>query len=222
MRREQIYAEIVQRISNFTLEPGKHISENEIAKELGVSRTPVREVFIRLANEKLIEVYPQSGTYISKIDLNFVQESALMRHILEKEILFSACDKPGSFNPSEFEKNFSRQREAIAECNVQSFLHYDNVFHRLLFSISGHETIWDIIEGIKIHYLRFRYLDMSQPHALENIYKEHMEILNLIKQSDKSGLEKLLKLHHFLSLEEQRALMEKYPEYFINQKIIER
>ena len=79
--KEVIYTEVKNRILNLEYKPGQMISETEISEMLNVSRTPVREVFIRLSYEKLINIYPQKGTFVSLIDLHFVEESVYMRQI---------------------------------------------------------------------------------------------------------------------------------------------
>jgi len=217
LRKEQIYDEIVNKILTFKLIPGQVINAAEIAKEIGVSITPVREVFIRLEIEKLIEVRPQSSTSISLIDLNFVQQVVYMRHVLERDITFTLCELLRGKIPAEVEKNFNRQREAIEEGDIESFILYDNDFHRMLFRLCGHEAVWDIIERSKLHYVRLRYLDTSQPNALERIYKQHVSIIEDVRESNKSALDELLREHHFFDLESHNSLLEKYPDYFEKQ-----
>ncbi len=215
MLKEQIYKELVNRISYLKLKPGQPVIVSEIARELGVSITPVREAFIRLSYERLIDIFPQSGTFISLIDLKFVQETVFMRHILEKEILLKSCRKLNGVIPIEIETNCKRQREALNEGYVETFLQYDNAFHRLLFGITENESIWDIIEGTNLHYTRLRYLYMSKSAGLEHDYNQHLEILSLLKHSDFQSLEKLLHMHHFFQLDYQNQLIGMYPDYFI-------
>ena len=73
------------------LKPGQAISEVELAEALNISRTPIREVLTQLKEENLVEVIPQVGTYVTKINLQLIEEAAFMRYILEKEVLKQAC-----------------------------------------------------------------------------------------------------------------------------------
>jgi len=214
MRKDQVYTELMRRILNFTLKPGQAVSINQIADEFGVSTMPVREAFIHLTIDKLLEVYPQSGTYVSRINLDYVHEVALMRHILEREMLFAACDAGKVVISAEIEKCCNRQKEALSENDVEAFLRYDNHFHRLLFGITGHEIIWDQILNIKIHFNRFRFLDMACPNILKLRFEEHLAILDFLQRGDKAGLEKLLPPHHFVSSENENVLIEQHPDYF--------
>ncbi|WP_313559779.1 GntR family transcriptional regulator [Ruminiclostridium cellobioparum] len=91
--KEVIYQELKNKILNLEYKPGQMISETEISDLLKVSRTPVREVFIRLSHEKLINIYPQKGTFVSLIDLSYVSESVFMRNLLENQIVREIMEK---------------------------------------------------------------------------------------------------------------------------------
>jgi DNA-binding GntR family transcriptional regulator len=213
--KEVIYIEVKNKILNLEYKPGQMISETEISELLKVSRTPVREVFIRLSYEKLISIYPQKGTFVSLIDLPFVGESVYMRNLLESQIIRELMDKGGDL-PQEIKKNLRLQRELVEEAGtVEEFLELDNDFHRIIFQAINHETIWDIISTTRIHYNRYRVLTMYEPEMLERVYREHCEIVRLIESRDKSASEIILKQHHYSGLDHSKVLKEKYPDYFL-------
>ena len=89
--REAVYTTLKQLILSLKLPPGTAISEKEISLEFNVSRTPVRESFVRLAQEGLLEVYPQRGTYVSLIQVDLVEEARFMREQLERAVIRLAC-----------------------------------------------------------------------------------------------------------------------------------
>ena len=76
---KNIYSELKDMIQFLDLKPGQAISESQLCASLGVSRTPVREALIRLADEKLVCFFPRSGTYVTRIDLDYIKELGLMR-----------------------------------------------------------------------------------------------------------------------------------------------
>ena len=80
-----------KNLLNMNLAPGMALSEQEIANELEISRTPVREAFIRLAHDNLLDILPQKGTYVAKIDLGQVAESIFLRETMEHAIMQAAC-----------------------------------------------------------------------------------------------------------------------------------
>lgn len=214
--KEIIYLEVRNKILNLDYKPGRMISETEISEMLKVSRTPVREVFIRLSYEKLINIYPQKGTFISLIDLPFVGESVYMRSILECRIINEIFDKSITVLPQEAKKNIRLQEELVqSNGTIQEFLELDNDFHRIIFKTVGHETIWDIISTTKIHYNRYRVLTMYEPEMLRKVYNEHCDLVKYIETSDKRKCGSLLKEHHYSGLDHASVIKEKYPDYFL-------
>ena len=89
--REAVYMELREQILKLQLPPGTPLSENETSLLFKVSRTPVRESFLRLAQEGLVQVLPQRGTFVSLIDTALVEEARFMREQLEKAVILLAC-----------------------------------------------------------------------------------------------------------------------------------
>ncbi len=89
--RGYAYRVLRQNIVNLELEPGSVISENETASLMHLSRTPVREALIELSKNGLVEIQPQRGSYISKIDYAIIEEAKFVRLVLELAVLRIAC-----------------------------------------------------------------------------------------------------------------------------------
>ena len=87
--KDYAYRVLKDNIMSIQLKPGDLLSESDLSQKLNISRTPIREVLMKLKAEHLIEVKPQSGTYISLIDWNLIEEAIFMRYTLEKEVLAS-------------------------------------------------------------------------------------------------------------------------------------
>lgn len=214
--KEVIYMEVKNKILNLEYKPGQMISETEISELLKVSRTPVREVFIRLSYEKLIDIYPQKGTFVSLVDLSYVKESVYMRNLLECQIAGEIIDIGMKDLPAEIKKNIRLQKDLVEnEGNIEEFLELDNDFHKVIFKAVNHETIWDIISTTRIHYNRFRLLTMYEPEMLKRVFQEHFDIMTKIEEGDKAGCNTLLKKHHYNGLEHADVLKDKYPGYFL-------
>ena len=81
--RFQVISELRSRIISLELPPGTSISENELATTLGVSRTPIREALLILAEEQLVEVFPRVGTFVTPVDVRLVKNSQFLREALE-------------------------------------------------------------------------------------------------------------------------------------------
>ena len=107
----QVYELAREAIVSLWLKPGQAISEKEIASQLGVSRTPVREALLRLSDEGLIEVFRQSGTFVCPIKLHDVYEGLLIREALETAVVRQATRKFDRRFGRRFETLLARQRE---------------------------------------------------------------------------------------------------------------
>ena len=112
--RAYTYRVLKENIMRLNLKPGESISEIELSEALNVSRTPVREAIVKLSEEKLVDVFPQRGSFVSKINLNLVEEAVFLRELCEKKILEIACKDPVSDTLiNELEKNIEYQKIVI-------------------------------------------------------------------------------------------------------------
>ena len=97
--KEYAYRVLKDNIMSLELKPGELLSESDLSEKLNISRTPIREVIMRLKGEHLIEVKPQAGTYVSLIDKEIIEEAIFMRSLLEKEVLnLNAFKNPSKEN----------------------------------------------------------------------------------------------------------------------------
>ncbi len=212
--REYIIRVLKHNIINLNLKPGQNISEAEIAEQLGVSRTPVREAFITLSHESLLEVYPQKGTYISFIDLNLVEEARFLRLTLEKAIVRLACNFLTAQYIEELEENLHRQEFYLTNSNSSKLLELDNQFHRIIFKACKKERIFILIESVNTHFDRVRMLRLTASLKVDKILSEHHEILSAIKEKDAEKSEKIIETHLTSFMIEQELLQQQFPDYF--------
>lgn len=208
-----VYQTLKDAIQYLTLMPGATINEQELAVELGVSRTPIREALIRLSSEKLIDIYPQKGTYVSRIDFEFANEVAYMRHILDTEICLNLCRERVDLH-DEVDEILYFMRAAIKKNNAIEYLKRDKEFHRALFAYGKHELIWNIISTSRAHYNRFVILDLQLEGKLEKSYQEHCDILDAIAAGNEEKLLKILEVHHDHTGVDYELIQKTFPEYF--------
>ncbi|MGY5341954.1 GntR family transcriptional regulator [Paenibacillus glucanolyticus] len=213
--REYSYHLLKDRILHLELEPGTKISEKEIADELNVSRTPVREAFMKLAEEELLDIIPQSGTIVSRINLRHVEEGRFIREKIEKEIVVLACD----FFPEQFrfrlETNIALQDVCAGNHNFYKLFELDEEFHQILFEGVQKERTWKMLQQLNIHFNRLRLLRLSKDSNWENIISQHKEMYQLIVNKKAEQAMKVMESHLRLVVVEQDILREKYPHYFI-------
>jgi DNA-binding GntR family transcriptional regulator len=110
-----VYQDLREQIVSVALDPGSRLSENELAAGYGVSRTPVREALIRLADDGLVEVFPQLGTYVSRISVREVREAQFIREALETAALPLVAERAGPADYTRLEAVLAEQRAARAD-----------------------------------------------------------------------------------------------------------
>ena len=211
--REYALRQIRENIISLKLKPGSAVSENELAKELGVSRTPVREALQELQKINLIEVYPQRGSIISHIDFDVVEETVFLRKVLEKAVVEELCDCITEEDLLELEKNIKLQEFYLDNRSPQKMIELDNDFHRALFVMCNKERIYNLMNGMLGHFDRIRTLSLYSVKDIK-IVADHKAIINAIKAGDKEMAAGLIVKHLSRYKLDQNEIMEKYPEYF--------
>ena len=217
--KEYVYRVLKDNIMSLELKPGDILSESDLANKLNVSRTPIREVLIKLKSENLIEVKPQAGTYVSLIDWNLIEEAVFVRYNLEKEALKEACINFSEDTLIEMEKCLFAQKLIIEkENNLLEFHNLDKEYHRLLFVGINKANVWDVISNISTHYNRLRLLAEKNTHK-GFIVEQHITYLDIIKNKNYEMIEEITSKHIKAPGEKLRKLINESPEarkYIIN------
>jgi DNA-binding GntR family transcriptional regulator len=181
----QIYAALRDAIVSVQVLPGQAISETEMAANFGVSRTPIREALIRLADEGLVEIYPQAGTFVSRIDLAAVREAQFIRQTLETAVAIRAAST--AQGSGVFEPILERQAGAIRDKDFPTFFASDEDLHRMVFELAGHGASWRLVQAAKSHLDRVRQLERPSEATLMEMLRQHRAIAAAIRSGDVSG-----------------------------------
>ncbi|PSC04183.1 GntR family transcriptional regulator [Alsobacter soli] len=189
-----IYAQLRGEIVTLQLAPGAKLSENELAARFGTSRAPVREALIRLAEEGLITVRPQRGSFVSRISLKAMERARFTREALEVAIVRRAAEI--GITPAwlkQFEKALAGQREA--EADPASFTDYDDQFHRTFAEAAGLEGVWSTIEREKAQFDRIRFLSLPRVTPVDVLIDQHRAILDAVVHKDPVAAEAMMRQH---------------------------
>lgn len=212
--RDYVYQTVKQQIINLELEPATKISEKEIAEKLNVSRTPVREAFLKLSQEDLLEVIPQSGTIVSRIDLDLVEEGRFVREQIEKAVAKEACIKFDNDQLFRLEMNVTMQELCLERGTSHRLLELDDEFHEILFQECNKIRTWQMIRQMNSHFDRLRMLRLASNHNWSVIVSQHREIYQYIAQKVPEKAEESMFNHLKLVILEKVELKEQYPNYF--------
>lgn len=212
--REYALRQIRNNIVSLQLKPGSEVSENELAKELGLSRTPVREALQELSKCNLIVVYPQRGITIAHIDFDIVNEMVFMRRVLEKAVVEELCDIITKEGIEELEKNIQLQEFYLNSRSPEKIMELDNVFHRSLFVMCHKERIYHLMEATQDHFDRIRTMSLFSVKELK-IIEDHKKIFDAIRTGNKELAAECIVNHLSRYKLDQSEIFEKYPEYFL-------
>jgi GntR family transcriptional regulator, rspAB operon transcriptional repressor len=212
--KDYTYMILRNNIIELNLKPGQIISENEIAKILNVSRTPIREAFAKLVSEDLLEIYPQKGTMVSLIDLNRVEEARFMRANLEQAVMKLACEEFPEDYLFQLEFNLNQQEFCMAKKNYTGAFELDNELHKLIFKGCKKERIWNAIYFMNADFDRIRTLNLISGMNMDIIIEQHKAIVNAIKTKNSELGMKIVNEHLTKVNDDKKILVNQYPTYF--------
>src|SRR3954454_8657041 len=142
----RIYAELRAELVSLARRPGEPISENQIARDYGVSRTPVREAILKLSDEGLVEIFPQSGIFVARIPLAALPEAIIIRKALEETTARLAAERATSSQVLNLHSILQRQREASSASDRDAFHQADEMFHAGIAEVAGYPGIWKFVQ----------------------------------------------------------------------------
>jgi GntR family transcriptional regulator, rspAB operon transcriptional repressor len=210
----KIYSDLRTELVSMQRRPGEAISEAEIALSYGVSRTPVREALLKLSDEGLLEIFPQSGIFVSRIPIAALPEAIIIRRALEATTAQLAAERAASSQVLILHSILERQREANAAGDNNAFHRADEMFHATIAEVAGYPGIWTLIQQVKVHVDRYRLLTLPQEGRIALVIAEHETILSGIEAHDPSGARVAMEFHLERLLSHISATQSINPEFF--------
>ena len=210
----QIYHVIRDKILFLQQPPGSTMSEQETATALGVSRTPVREAFIRLAREKMLIISPQRRTAVAKISLDRVRQEQFLRESLECTVLESFIAHPTAAGLEGLAADLDCQQQALAASDGLRFRRFDDSFHRRLYAATGNMFSYQVIRRTCYDYQRLRSLSTEYAQVQAMNLSQHEQLLQHIRRGDAPRAKALLTSHLRRLFEEIPDMQARHPLYF--------
>jgi len=214
-----VYTALRNNIMSLQLKPGTPMSTQKIAARLNVSRTPVREAFIRLQRDGLVEIFPQKETIVSRIDFSKVEQERFVRESLECANLHLLINKISNEDIKELELNLEQQKSTVNNSSNDELIKLDNAFHEYMFKITGQKFSWETIEKTSNHYSRIRNLTAWDKDIMLETIKQHENIFNAVKEKNINQAEIFIKSHLHRLENQLHKLLEDYPDYFVKESI---
>jgi DNA-binding GntR family transcriptional regulator len=173
---KNIYNTIKQRILNLQYEPGQSLNPKELANELGVSQTPIREAFLRLEWEKLVIILPRTGIHVSKIDFKELKEIYRTRILIEGELGRLVAQNISDAQLAEMKKLLDSCKKINGECTRMKLVELDNKFRDILFNAANSSPLQEISEHLYNQTLRVWHLTFDESDVLSEVKMESKEI----------------------------------------------
>lgn len=204
---------IRENIIRLELAPGSPISENDLAAQLGLSRTPVREALLELSHVHIIESYPQRKSVVTLIDYDLVDEACFMRNLLECAVVQQVCAVVSEEDLLRLKENVQLQEFYLNNGHPERIMELDDCFHALLFAIAKKNLIYTMMQNMQIHFDRVRSMALGTVKELK-IVQDHQQICQTIEQRDPAQACALMEQHLKRYKVDAGSLKEKYPAYF--------
>nr|WP_204354498.1 GntR family transcriptional regulator [Paracoccus saliphilus] len=212
-RADLIHDRLRHLIVTLELQPGQPLVEKQLCETFGVSRTPLREAILRLAEHGLVTVAPQHGTFVSVISPRAVRLAHFLRESLELPVIRRLAAQPVRHLDRAWE--ILLEQKIMAARNDQAgFILLDDQFHRALFDIAGLPEIWDVIHAKKGHLDRVRFLQGSMRGVTVPL-AQHEILLDAIARGAVKDTERLLREHLEGSLDFLEKHLRERPELFV-------
>lgn len=210
----QVYEVIRRAIVGLAMPPGSVINEKAVCEQLGISRTPLREAILKLSDEHLVVIVPNSGTYVSRIDLQTVFDGQLIRDALEMKVIRLAATKMSPEFERNLDFNMYQQKRLAAELDYDGFYDLDEAFHSMICEYGASPRIWKIVHGAKAQLDRVRRAAFPVPKHLEIVLAEHVAIADGLKMRDPDAAAAAMKVHLDRVFETIRTLLVQKRDYF--------
>ncbi len=191
----QAYETMRRMIVRGDLSPCARLSEPDLTEQLGIGRTPLREALLLLAQEGLITVQPQSGSFVAAIDIDRVREAQFVREHLECGIIREIALSIGRRALADIRRLLEQQDEAQEDNDPNRFYELDEDLHAEFCRIAERPGVWRLIQGSKLHMDRVRQLRWPIADQIPRLIAQHRAIVAALTDHDPDAAENALRLH---------------------------
>lgn len=210
---QEAYERIRVAILDCTFLPGLALSEQAVSVQLGVSRAPVRDAFRRLLSEGLIEVMPQRGTFVARLNAARIGDAIFVREVIECRAAELAATAPKADRTALLEV-LNRQVKAADEGNYGQHLSTDEELHHAILVLAGHPHAWGPLRLARTGMNRIRHLAIPELGSHRIAIDQHREVVEAIVAGDATRAVSTMREHIRSPLTFLDAIARRYPDYF--------
>jgi DNA-binding GntR family transcriptional regulator len=191
----RVYLSLKAAILSLAYRPGEVLRKPEICEALGVSRSPVAEAVARLAAEGLVDVVPQSGTFVARFSMDEIRESAFLREALELAAMEAVARSITEDQLVQLRRNLRVQEALVTDGDFAGFYQMDAQMHELILSFTGYKRLAGLAETSWVHVNRARQLVLPHPGRVQATLAEHHAIVAALDAHDPAAA-RIATRHH--------------------------
>jgi DNA-binding GntR family transcriptional regulator len=201
-------------IVRLAFRPGEFIHKDAICKRLGVSRFPVSEALGRLADEGLVEILPQRGTRVSRIDIADCRQAMFIRRAIEGEAIRVIAPRVDDRLLARIADNLLEQERAVRQADGVMYSRQDHAFHDMLLSELGYQRVKAVLQGARGNLDRTRQFLLRTPRRQAESYLDHVRIAEALKKRDPEAARHAMHRHLDQVINEIETRAAENPEIF--------
>ena len=194
-REEEVYLKLEEEILQGNHARGAQLTEISVSERLGVSRTPVRAALHRLAEEGLVEIFPNRGAIVVGVTVDDLVDTYKIRMRLEGLASAMATTRLSENEKRELIESVELSEYYMAKGDTDKLKELDSAFHNIIYKASGNRLLSKILSELHRNIKGYRKLSLTVPGRLEKSIREHREILTAMLSGDESQAEALTSLH---------------------------
>lgn len=210
-----IYNDLREAIVSMRLVPGTPLQEKALTQRFGVSKTPMREALIRLAEDGLVDIFPQSGTFVSHVPIASIPEASVIRQSLEDTAVRRTAETATIADVAHIDAIMARQRMLADLGETNAFHEADEAFHEAIALIAGYPNIPRLLRQVKVQIDRARMLTLPVAGRMHQVIGEHELIRDAIARHDVEAARIAMKAHLSVVQLDVDRLRLQYPDYFV-------
>lgn len=219
---EKIYLKLRDDIITFKLPPNARLRETEVAEDYNVSRTPIRDVFKALEMNGLLEIHSKSGSFVTKIDLEGLNNMMYLRYSTEHTVYQELVGKltERDFDAlyailSHMKQNSYVKRENQDSDFANAYFDLDNEFHQYLYAKAGQESVLQFLNDQFPTFQRYRFTTFLRDDTdLENLYTVHEKLIKVLESGNREELRDIIHEHNYSGIKGLDAVKSRFPDYF--------
>lgn len=214
-QQEAAYRQLRRDIVLLALDPGQRLVMGELCDQLGIGRTPVRGALQQLQKEGLIKTIPQSGTYVTKIDMTAAENARFVRETVEKEVASECAALARPADLARIDQIIELQQVALEMREFGDFFVSDNLMHQAFFEVAGRLDAWRWLNIANADLERYRLMRVrSSSLDWHTIIDQHRELRDAIGRHDTTETRFITSLHLHMMLDDAPRVVRQHPEYF--------